>query len=116
MAHGVVPAEAKANQHAQKNQLLRRGDKELEKRGQRDQQKAEGKNTLTSCVIGDPAQNQAAKKQAKQRRAADQAFLHGGEIHLRLERNNGVANDAEHITVGQVRTKGESGNTPVKAG
>ena len=94
--------------------MLWRGGKKLQERSERNQHKTEGENFLPPDMVGDPPQNQAAKKQTKERRAADHSRHKRRQLHGGRKLNNGVTNDAENITVGQVRAESERSNSTVK--
>ena len=65
-------------------------------------------------MVGDPPKNQAAKEQTKERRAADHSRHKRRQLHGGRKLNNGVTNDAEDITVGQVCAESERSNAAVK--
>ncbi len=94
--------------------MLWRGGKKLQERSERNQQKAEGEDFLPTNMVGDPPKNQAAKKQTKERRAANHSRHKRRQLHGGCKLNNGVTNDAENITVGQVRAESERSNSTVK--
>lgn len=83
------------------------------KRSKRNQQKLKVK-IFADQYGRRSTQEPAAKEQTKERRAADHSRHKRRQLHGGRKLNNGVTNDAENITVGQVCAESERSNAAVK--